>query len=56
MYINVLAIMLLLIATMAIYNGLRWIKESKGDKLDITLSCIQVMLGGLLIGIAYFTF
>lgn len=54
MYINVLAILLLFIAVMTIYNGLRWVKESKGDAMEITLSCIQIMLGGLLIGIVYF--
>lgn len=55
MYINVLAILMLLIASMTIYNGYRWATQSKKDNTDITLGCIQMVLGGLLMGIVYFT-
>ena len=54
MYINVLAILLLIIATMTTYNGYRWAIQNKKDATDTMLGCIQMVLGGLLYGIVYF--
>lgn len=54
MYINVLAIILLVIASITIYNGYYWVNQSKKDSRSVAPGCVLLVLGGLLIGIVYF--
>jgi hypothetical protein len=54
MYINILAVILLVIATITIYNGYYWVKQSKKDERSVIPGCVLLVMGGLLIGIVYF--